>query len=72
MKTELINEFYLMQQSRVANKYSEVLEEEVYVPLKNANHKMTTWISERGHMLMNLDVKLYNSMKHLRKKYLKF
>lgn len=72
MKTELINEFYLMQESRVANKYTEVLEEEVYVPLKNANHKMTTWISERGHMLMTLDVKLYNSMKHLRKKYLKF
>lgn len=72
MKTELINEFYLMQQSRVANKYREALEEQVYTPLKDANHKMTTWISERGHMLMELDVRLYDSMKHLRKKYLKF
>ncbi|WP_316793807.1 hypothetical protein [Pedobacter frigoris] len=72
MKAELINEFYLLQQSRVANKYNEVLEEQVYAPLKHANHKMTTWISERGLMLMSLDVRLYNSMKHLRKKYLKF
>lgn len=72
MKAELINEFYLMQQSRVANKYQEVLAEEVYVPLKNANHKMSTWISERGKMLLSLDLKLYDSMKHLRKKYLKF
>ena len=72
MKTELINEFYLMQQSRVANKYQEVLAEEVYVPMKNANHKMTSWISERGNMLLHLDLKLYQSMRHLRKKYLKF
>lgn len=72
MKAELINEFYLLQQSQVANKYSDALEEQVYKPLKHANRKMTSWLSERGHMLMNLDVRLYDSMKHLRKKYLKF
>ncbi len=72
MKTELLNEFYLLQQSRASADYSEMIEERVYTPLKRVNKKMTTWIAERGHMLMNLDVKLNSSLKHLRKKYLKF
>lgn len=79
MKSELLNEFYLLQKSRVANKYQEVLEEQVYTPIKeandkikNVNYKMSSWISERGRMLMNLDLKLNHSLKHLRKKYLKF
>ncbi|MNY43686.1 hypothetical protein D3C86_1786610 [compost metagenome] len=72
MKSELINEFYLLQQSRAPYDYREVLDEQVYVPIKKANRKMTTWISKRGKMLMNLDAKLNSSMKHLRKKYLKF
>ncbi|WP_214228475.1 hypothetical protein [Pedobacter sp. B4-66] len=72
MKTELINEFYLMQRSRASVDYNEMLDERVYSPIKDANWKMTTWISERGRMLMNLDVKLNSSLKHLRKKYLKF
>jgi len=72
MKTELLNEFYLLQQSRASIDYHEMMEERVYVPIKRANNKMTTWISERGHMLMNLDVRLNSSLKFLRKKYLKF
>ncbi|MDR6785370.1 hypothetical protein ABIE26_004080 [Pedobacter africanus] len=72
MKTELLNEFYLLQQSRASADYSEMIEERVYTPLKRVNRRMTTWIAERGHMLMNLDVKLNGSLKHLRKKYLKF
>ncbi|WP_084241486.1 hypothetical protein [Pedobacter africanus] len=72
MKTELLNEFYLLQQSRASVDYSEMIEERVYTPLKGVNKKMTTWIAERGHMLMKLDLKLNSSLKHLRKKYLKF
>ncbi|ETZ20481.1 hypothetical protein [Pedobacter sp. V48] len=72
MKTELINEFYLMQRSRASVDYNEMLDDNVYTPIKHANRKMTTWICERGHMLMNMEVRLNSSMKHLRKKYLKF
>lgn len=72
IKAELINEFYMMQQSRASVDYNEVMDERVYIPIKQANRKMTSWISERGHMLMNLDLRLNNSLKHLRKKYLKF
>jgi hypothetical protein len=72
MKTELLNEFYLLQQSLASVDYDEVIEERVYMPVKQANKKMTTWISERGRMLMNLDVKLNSSLKYIRKKYLNF
>lgn len=72
MKSELLDEFNLLQQSRASVNYEEMMEERVYVPLKRVNNKMTTWISERGHMLMNLDVRLNSSLKYLRKKYLKF
>ncbi|ATP54976.1 hypothetical protein CPT03_00075 [Pedobacter ginsengisoli] len=72
MKTELINEFYLMQRSRASVDYNEMLDDSVYTPIRRVNKKMTTWICERGHMLMDLEVRLNSSMKHLRKKYLKF
>ena len=72
MKTELLNEFYLLQQSMASVNYDEVIEERVYMPVRKVNKKMTTWISERGHMLMSLDVKLNSSLKYLRKKYLNF
>jgi len=72
MKTELLNEFYLLQQSMAPVNYDEVIEERVYMPVRKVNKKMTTWISERGHMLMSLDVKLNSSLKYLRKKYLNF
>lgn len=72
MKTELINEFYLMQRSRASIDYNEMLDDKVYTPIRRVNRKMTTWISERGHMLMDMEMRLNSSMKHLRKKYLKF
>lgn len=72
MKTELLNEFYLLQQSRAPRAYHEMMEESVYTPIKQVNRKMTTWISERGRMLMNLDIRLNSSLKHLKNKYLKF
>ncbi|WP_342329128.1 hypothetical protein [Pedobacter sp. FW305-3-2-15-E-R2A2] len=72
MKSELLNEFYLLQQSRAPYDYREALDEQVYMPIKKVNRKMSSWISKRGSMLMSLDVKLNSSMKHLRKKYLKF
>lgn len=72
MKTELLNEFYLLQRSLASVDYREMMEEEVYMPIKRVNSKMSTWISERGRMLMNLDIGLNSSLKYLRKKYLKF
>lgn len=72
MKAELVNEFNLLQRSLASRDYNEMMEEQVYVPIKRVNNKMNTWISERGHMLMNLDVRLNSSLKYLRKKYLKF
>lgn len=72
MKAELMNEFYLLQQSLAPYDYREKIEEQVYEPLKKANHKMTSWIYRRGKMLMTLDRKMNSSMKHLRRKYLKF
>lgn len=72
MKTELLNEFYLLQRSLASVDYSEMVEEQVYIPIKRVNNKMNTWISERGRMLMNLDIRLNSSLKYLRKKYLKF
>lgn len=72
MKTELLNEFYLLQRSLASVDYQEMMEEQVYMPIKRVNNKMSTWISERGRMLMNLDIRLNSSLKYLRKKYLKF
>lgn len=72
MKTELLNEFYMLQQSRAAVNNHEMMEENVYVPVGRVNSKMTTWLSERGRMLMGLDIRLNSSLKYLRKKYLKF
>jgi hypothetical protein len=72
MKTELLNEFYLLQRSRASVNYHELMEDEVYMPVRRVNNKMTTWLSERGQMLMNLDLRLNSSLKYLRKKYLKF
>lgn len=72
IKSELINEFYLLQQSMAPMHYKEMLDEQVYMPIRKANRKMTTWLSRRGSMLMNLDRRLSSSMKHLRKRYMKF
>lgn len=72
MKTELLNEFYLLQRSLASIDYQATMEDQVYMPIKRVNNRMSTWISERGRMLMDLDIRLNSSLKYLRKKYLKF
>ncbi len=72
MKTELLNEFYLMQQSRSNTKYLDILDEKVYVPVKQANSRMVNWMSDRGIMLMKLDHLMNRHFRRFKKKYLKF
>jgi hypothetical protein len=72
MKTELINEFYLLQQSRSNAKYVEVLEERVVEPVQKVNKRVSTWMEGRGLMLMNLENTLNRSVRRLRKKYFRF
>jgi len=70
MKTELINEFYLLQQSRSNAKYLDILEEKICSPLQNANHQVTSWMSKRGKMLMKLEARAQIRMNKIRKKFL--
>lgn len=70
MKAELLNEFYLLQQSRSNAKYLDILEERVYSPLQKANDKVTSWMYKRGTMLMTLERKAQLRMKKIRKKFL--
>jgi len=70
IKAELINEFYMMQQSRASIDYNALMDGRVYTPIKHANHKMTNWMSERGRMLMKPDFRLHNTFQNLKKKYL--
>jgi len=72
MDAELIQEFYLLQQSRSNAKYQEMLSEKVYLPIIDANNNVTSWMSKRGKMLMNLETKVEVSMKTLKRKFLKF
>jgi hypothetical protein len=72
MNTELIDEFYLLQQSRSNEKYQDILDERVYSPIRHANKNVNTWVSKRGKMLMNLEAKVQLSMRKFKKKYLKF
>lgn len=72
MNTELLNEFYLLQQSRSNTKYLEILDEKVYMPVRKVNKKVSTWMNRRGLMLMNLENTVNRSMKRLRKKYFRF
>jgi hypothetical protein len=72
MNTELLNEFYLLQQSRSNAKYLEVLDEKVYMPVRKVNKKVSTWMNRRGLMLMNLENTVNRSVKRLRKKYFRF
>lgn len=72
MKAELIREFYLLQTSMAGEKYKELLKEQVYEPLKTANEEVSTWITERGHMLMKMESKVNKTMRLLKRKFLKF
>lgn len=72
MNAELLNEFYLLQESRSNVKYLEVLDEKVYMPVRNVNKKVSTWMNRRGLMLMNLENKVNRSVRKLRRKYFRF
>lgn len=72
MNTELINEFYLLQQSRSNARYLEILEEKICSPIQQANHQMTSWMSKRGKMLMKLEKKAQTRMNKIRKKFLHY
>ncbi|WP_442590391.1 hypothetical protein ACSBL2_04070 [Pedobacter sp. AW31-3R] len=72
MNAELIQEFYLLQQSRANRTYVDVMEEKVYSPIQEANNSVTTWVSRRGKMLMQLETKVERSMRNLKRKFLKF
>jgi len=69
MKTELINEFYVLQQSRANHKYHEIMEENVYTPIKKANDGVSAWITKRGQMLMYLETKVGVTMKRLKRRF---
>lgn len=68
----LLNEFYLLQQSRSNARYLDILEERIYSPIQQANHKVTSWMSKRGKMLMKLESKAQLRMNKIRKKFLKY
>ncbi|MCX2482668.1 hypothetical protein [Pedobacter sp. MR2016-24] len=72
MNTELIQEFYLLQQSRSNAKYQDMLSEKVYSPIQEANKNVTSWMSKRGKMLMKLETKVQLTMRILQRKFLKF
>lgn len=72
MNTELMNELYLMQQSRSNTKYLDILEERIYSPIQEANDKVTSWMSKRGKMLMKLEYKAQIRLNKIKRKFLKY
>jgi hypothetical protein len=71
MKAEMINEFNLLQRSMAGEKYTELLKEQFY-QLKDANEGVSTWITERGRMLMKMESTVSKTMRILKRKFLKF
>jgi hypothetical protein len=72
MDTELLNEFYLLQQSRSNAKYFDVLEEKVYMPVRKVNKNVFNWMNQRGLMLMNMENVVNRSVRRLRRRYFHF
>lgn len=71
MKAELLNEFYLLQESRSNAKYLDLLDEKVYEPVSRVNKRVHTWVETRGLMLMNLESIVNRSFRRLRRRYFK-
>jgi hypothetical protein len=71
MNTELMNEFYMLQQSRSNAKYLDILEDTIYSPIQEANHKVTSWMYKRGNMLMKLEHKAQLRLNKIKRKFLK-
>jgi hypothetical protein len=72
MKAELLNEFYLLQQSRSNAKYLDLLDEKVYLPVRKVNHSVINWMNRRGLMLMKLDYTMNRQVRRFKKKYFRF
>ncbi len=72
MKAELLNEFYLMQQSRSNAKYLDLLDERVYTPVRKANHRVVNWMNRRSLMLMKLESTMHRQIRRFKKKYFRF
>ncbi|WP_443946240.1 hypothetical protein ACJVDH_03765 [Pedobacter sp. AW1-32] len=71
MKTELIQEFQLLQMSR-ANKIAEDLADRVISSVDALNEKVSTSITKRGKMLMMLENRLnLSSLKRFQKRFFK-
>lgn len=71
MNTALMNEFYLLQQSRSNARYLDILEEKICSPIQQANHLVTSWMGKRGKMLMKLETRAQLRMNKIRRKFLK-
>ena len=72
MKAELIQEFQLLQQSR-ANKFAGDLADKILSSVDAVNQKVTHSMAKRGNMLMLLEKKLnFSTLKHLKRRFLKF
>jgi len=72
MRTELIQECQMLQQSR-ANHFADFLSEQIRTSVDAVNEKISSSMSQRGNMLMQLDRKLnFSTLRMLRRKYLKF
>jgi len=71
MKTELIQEFQLLQMSR-ANKIAEDLAERVISSVDSLNEKVSTSITKRGKMLMMLESRLnFSTLRRLKTRFFK-
>lgn len=72
MKAEMINEFNLLQSSMAGKRYTGLLKDQLYEPLKHANEGVSTWITERGRMLMKMESVVTQTMRILKRRFLKF
>ncbi|MET3112655.1 hypothetical protein AAKU52_000366 [Pedobacter sp. CG_S7] len=75
MKAELLNEFYLLQQSRsnetIMSKYSHTamnIARDSFI----TNPHVASWVSRRGLMLMNLESIMNRQVRKFKKKYFRF
>jgi hypothetical protein len=71
MKTELIQELQLLQNSR-ANKFADELADRILSSVDAVNEKVQSSMSKRGKMLMLLEKRLdFSILRKLRRRFLK-
>lgn len=71
MNTALMNEFCAMQKS-MQTKYDNLLNEQFYAPIKNAQLKTSRWVTKRAKMLMKLESGIQYKLDRLTKRLLKY